>query len=250
MGDDKPGGGAIQKVRLSKGFYLMKYLVSNAQYTQYLNELMKSDRKRASLDSVVRCEMSDIVLESGDYRVLEGRDNYPVVGATWQAAQDYAKYYDLCLPTEAEWEWAARGPERRVYPWGDCWDATHCCCKENQGRPWHWRNKEYVEEEGYWDETEVTYTSPVGSFPNGASWCGALDMAGNLMEWCHDWFGDYPETEDTVEDPPGPRQGERRVVRGGNWFYKEEACRTTDRTHHPLPDYSKDSVGFRCAYTP
>ena len=64
------------------------------------------------------------MLESGHYRTLEDRDNYPVVGATWQAAHDYAEYYCLRLPTEAEWEWPARGPERRIYPWGDCWDAS------------------------------------------------------------------------------------------------------------------------------
>lgn len=247
MGEDKPEGGPTQKVRISNGFWLMKYLVTNAQYAQYLNKLMESNRNRANIDPVVRCRLSDIVLENGQYRSLEGRDNYPVVGATWQAAHDYAEYYGLRLPTEAEWEWAARGPEGRIYPWGDCWDATRCCCKENQGPRWHWEGKQYVEAS---DETAVTCTSPVGSFPDGASWRGALDMAGNLMEWCEDWFGDYPGGGNTVQDPRGPLQGEGRVVRGGNWYYGKQECRTTDRTHHPPPDYSNDSVGFRCAYTP
>ena len=249
MGDDKPGGGPTQKVRLSNGFRLMKCLVTNAQYARYLNKLKESNPKRASLDPVESCPMSDIVLENGYYRALQGRDNYPVVGATWKAAHDYAEYYELRLPTEAEWEWAARGPESRIYPWGDCWDASRCCCKENQGRRWHWERKQYVKEGDSWDETEVTYTSPVGSFPDGASWCEALDMAGNLMEWCQDWYAEYPNSEGTVQDPQGPIEGDGRVVRGGNWFYGKEECRTTDRTHHPPPCYSNDSDGFRCVYT-
>ncbi len=250
MGDDKPGGGPTQKVCISNGFWLMKCLVTNTQYAQYLNKLIESGHNRARIDPVVMCEPSDIVLESGHYRTLEDRDKYPVVGATWQAAHDYAEYYGLRLPTEAEWEWAARGPERRIYPWGDCWDATRCCCSENQGRAWHWERKQYVEEGDSWDETEVTYTSPVGSFPDSASWRGALGMAGNLMEWCEDWFGDYPDSEATVQDPRGRLQGEGRVVRGGNCFYGEDECRTTNREHHPPPKYSNNSVGFRCVYTP
>ena len=75
-------------------------------------------------------------------------------------------------------------------------------------------------------------------------------MAGNLMEWCEDWFGDYPDSEDTAQDPRGPREGDHRVVRGGNWFYGRDDCRTTDRTHHTCPNFSNNSVAFRCAYTP
>ncbi len=247
MGDDKPGGGRTHKVCISNGFWIMKCLVTNEQYAQYLNKVMESDPDRAKCDAVVLCERSEIRLQDDRFRPLEGRDNYPVVGAIWQAAHDYAEYYGLCLPTEAQWEWAARGPEGRIYPWGDCWDATRCCCSENQGRPWHWERKQYVDASG---ETARTCTNPVGFFPAGASWCGALDMAGNLMEWCEDWFGDYPDSEDTVQDPRGPNEGDDRVVRGGNWYYGEEHCRTTDRRHHTSPDYSNNSVGFRCVYTP
>jgi eukaryotic-like serine/threonine-protein kinase len=159
----------------------------------------------------------------GEWHAVKGKDRWPVVGVTWFGASAYCAWRGGRLPTEAEWEWAAVGPEGRVYPWGDDWDPKRCCCAENPGKPY----------------------LPVGSLPAGASWCGALDMAGNCWEWCADWYGPYPDGPQV--DPKGPASGTDRVIRGG--FYKNMAdlFRGSCRLHQE-PHVGRDGIGFRCAY--
>jgi len=94
-------------------------------------------------------------------------DDHPVVDVSWDDAKAYCDHYGYALPTEAQWEYAARGPASSAYPWGDAWDLSRCCNYDNKGPGGR--------------------TYPVGSFPTGVSWCGALDMAGNVWEWCADW---------------------------------------------------------------
>jgi len=196
---------------------------------------------------VLTCSSSEIYWDGAQYAPREGRGHHPVIGADWKAACDYARQYGLRLPTEAEWEYAARGSDGRTYPWGKRWRRDRCCMAEKQG-------EEYRAPARPGLLPRVTRTMPVGSFPAGRSPCQALDMAGNLMEWCEDWYDPdwYRRTlgsHDVGVDlcgPPSSPSGDR-VVRGGNWYYGREYCRTYHR-HCTKPGNSDNSVGFRCVY--
>jgi len=164
-------------------------------------------------------------------------ERQPVVGVDWNNAVAYCTWAGGQLPTEAQWEYAARGPEGYVYPWGNTFD-----CKYGN----------------FDDETEVdsyvvpggegcdgyVRTAPVGSFPEGKSWVGALDMAGNVWEWTADWYANnYPSEHQT--DPQGPTEGQSKVVRGGSWYSHENLGRASFRGRL-APTYTYNFVGFRC----
>ncbi len=160
---------------------------------------------------------------------------YPVVGIDWPSAVAYCRWAGARLPTEAEWEYAARGPERRPFPWGDSFDGTRLnSCDVNC--EFDHRVSEY--DDGH------TYTAPVGSYPEGASWCGALDMAGNVWEWVADWYGSY--TSGREVNPTGPSSGEHRVLRGGSWFDGPYDTRSANRVGY-VPLVAWNGGGFRCA---
>lgn len=150
-------------------------------------------------------------------------DDYPVVEVSWTDCAGFCERSGLSLPTEAQWEYAARGAEGRLYPWGDEWDATFCRNRENGA--------------------SGKSVFPVGSFPGGVSWCGAQDMAGNVWEWCADWFGNY-DGHGAQVNPVGPLSGTGRVVRGGGWSNDAVNCRSTTRITHP-PGESRAYYGFR-----
>ena len=151
-------------------------------------------------------------------------DDHPVVSVSWDDAKAYCERYGYALPTEAQWEYGARGPDSSAYPWGDTWDLNRCCNYDNKG--------------------PAGRTYPVGSFPTGASWCGALDMAGNVWEWCADWYSATYYQVSPDLNPPGPETGACRVVRGGAWNYYYYYCRTFTRDAY-YPTGTFNYYGFR-----
>ncbi len=211
--EDLPAAMPVHRVRISKGFWLGRCTVTNAQYQRY-------------------CKETEAKLPKGSDR----GDNHPVVFVNWDEAKAYCKHYGLDLPTEAQWEYAARGPEGRKWPWGNQWDRDKCCNNEN---PW-----------------PKGGTFPVGSFPDGASWCGALDMAGNVWQWCKDWYDDKYYAKSPDIDPGGPDTGVSvqglgscRVLRGGSWIFDADHCRGSYREGGDPT--SRDLVnGFRASRTP
>ena len=138
---------------------------------------------------------------------FNGEDS-PVVGVSWYEAEAFANWQsnesgmELRLPTEAEWEKAARGTDGRIFPWGNDWDPTRVnYCDSNCDQSW----KDAAGDDGY------AFTAPVGSYPDGVSPYGALDMAGNVWEWTADRYDDGYYADGPDRNPTGPETGVARV---------------------------------------
>jgi formylglycine-generating enzyme required for sulfatase activity len=150
----------------------------------------------------------------------EGTADHPAIWVNWQDANAYCEWAGKRLPTEFEWERAARGTDGRAYPWGDTFDAAKCNSLDSG----------------------LKGTSPVGSYPDGASPDGVFDMAGNVWEWTADWYQGYRGTRYELS-----RYGTQfKVLRGGSWFDAQDAVRTTVRKSFD-PNQGFSTIGFRCA---
>ncbi|MCX6343506.1 MAG: formylglycine-generating enzyme family protein [Armatimonadetes bacterium] len=162
-------------------------------------------------------------------------DNHPVVGVTYYEAEAFCNWAGGHLPTEAQWERAARwtGTHANIYPWGDEWASGNCnsLCDNNSAGGG---------KNGY-------QTASVGSFPSGKSPSGCQDMAGNVWEWCKDWHNSTYYANSPKNDPQGPASGGYRVLRGGSWGDAESSCRCACRGFGSKPSESDVISGFRLA---
>ncbi|MCP4104398.1 MAG: SUMF1/EgtB/PvdO family nonheme iron enzyme [Desulfobacteraceae bacterium] len=200
--------GNIHKVYLD-AYAISRVPVTNAQYHLFV--------KAADYEPPKHWE---------DKRPPKGKESHPVVNVSWFDAVAYCEWLSkvtdkkITLPTEAQWERAARGEDQRVYPWGNKFDSAKC--------------------NSY--ELGVDDTTPVGIFLEGASHYGCLDMTGNVWEWCMDWYGEYPS--ESVKNPVSPKKGSGRVNRGGSWVDLAEDCRSASRGLNS-PGNRYDDLGFR-----
>jgi len=189
-------------VAVRRGFFLGKHEVTWAQFREFCSETAGQNLPRPRFRVTTR---------------------HPVHAVTWAEARSYCRWAGGRLPTEAEWEWAARGSESRTWPWGEAYPDP------SRGNL-------------LGDADRHATTAPPGSFPAGAAWCGALDMAGNVAEWVLDAYAPYGRR--AVRDPRGPAEGERHVVRGGGWFAQGWDSRAALRQRVD-PERRRDFVGLR-----
>jgi iron(II)-dependent oxidoreductase len=203
----------VHAVKL-RAFYIDKFETTNAQYARFIEETNHP-----------------APLFWDDPRF--NQPDQPVVGVTWNDAQAYAEWAGKRLPTEAEWEIAARGAASRIYPWGDEFSP------EIDGKTVH---------TNVGDADEFVWTAPVGSFPTGVSEFGAHDLAGNAMEWAADWYAADYYKQSLVDNPQGPpfAQLAARVLRGGSWRDTPSDVRSAKRRSF-LVDLTDNTIGFRCA---
>lgn len=212
--DAAPNEQPLTKVTIGR-FYISRHPITNKQYEQ--------------------CDASHKTK-----RAPWADDNHPVVYVSyleatkfcqWLSSREKKKYR---LPTEAEWEYAARGTDGRKFPWGNEGGRPDLANFADARTKFAWSDPNL--DDGYAE------TSPVGAFTKGSSPFGVEDMAGNVFEWCSDWFEDYKGGE--KKDPKGPLNGSRRVYRGGSWRSKFSSIRATARNSN-IPSYAYNDVGFR-----
>ncbi len=161
--------------------------------------------------------------------------NLPVEKVTWYEAMDYCKKLKKRLPTEVEWEWAARGGAESTFAWGENVESkkANFCDRSCSKR---WKEKQF--DDGF------RHTAPVGSFP--ANGYGVFDMSGNVYEWVADWYDEDYYKKSPRENPRGPEKGKLKVIRGGSWINYSAGVRPSDRTE-AKPKGRLNFVGFRCA---
>ncbi|MFQ5645701.1 MAG: formylglycine-generating enzyme family protein [bacterium] len=196
--DEKP----VHRVELDS-FYLDRFEVTNVQYEKFVKETGHAQARFSGVSPW-------------------NAPLYPVVGVSWNDARDYAAWAGKRLPTEAEWEYAARGTDGREWPWGNLWH----------------------EKRGNSEEAGTGKTARVGSFPEGASPFGILDMAGNVWEWCLDSYDREYYRKSPLKNPAGPPSRTDKVLRGGSWGYGKENLRSSNRFMDDL-DSRNTMYGFR-----
>ena len=206
-------------------YYIDKYEVTNARYQACV------DAGGCTAPLSVRSQTRFPYYGTSTYA------DYPVIDVNWYQANAFCALEGKRLPTEAEWEKAARGSsDTRKYPWGSEFDGSKLnYCDANCEFDW----KDAAYNDGYAD------TAPVGSYPSGASPYGVMDMAGNVWEWVNDWYQWDYYSQSPSANPQGPETGLSRVLRGGSWVNLDFNVRSADRGSD-FPGYWNLSIGFRC----
>ncbi|MHB9134062.1 MAG: formylglycine-generating enzyme family protein [Armatimonadota bacterium] len=204
--DEKP-----QHTVVLDGYWIYKYEVTVGQYRKYCKA---TGEKMPELSAW-------------------SKDDHPMVNVTWDDAVAYVEWAGARLPTEAEWEKAARGKDGRRYTWGSTWDEEKC--------------NNYSDHNPAGNGYQANRTAPVGSYPGSTSSYGVEDLLGNAWEWCQDWYAPDYYGKSPIKNPTGPEDGEFRVLRGGSWGSSSVSLRCAGR-HKDSPDVTyHDDGGFRGA---
>ncbi len=221
-------------VTLTSGYWIDEYEVTNADYRVFVDN---GGYLYASYWSAEGWQWKGDRVGPNDRECEQDllAPDLPRTCITWYEAEAYARWRGGRLPTEAEWEYAARGPDGRAFPWGDEFDGTRLnTCDATC--PNAWRALAY--DDGY------ARTAPVGSFPAGRSWIGAYDLAGNVWEWTADWYDPLYHQSGQAIDPAAPATGIEKVLRGGAWNMPGLFSRTAYRDG-VLPGSWSSIIGFR-----
>jgi len=212
-------------------YYIDQFEVSNTAFAKFLNEIGNQIEGVAGKAHWVEESDPDLRIHriDGIWQPDEGWENHPMNEVTWFGARAFCEWREARLPSEAEWEKAARGTDGRTYPWGE---ETPTCEMANFAGCFY-------------------ISVPVDSYPEWVSPYGAYNMAGNVHEWTNDWYGEDYYANTPSENPTGPESGDYKIFRGGSWFNGNFNTRTTYR-YPKLPVLTYMANGFRCAksYTP
>jgi formylglycine-generating enzyme required for sulfatase activity len=222
-------------------FYIEIHEVTNARYARFLAAIAEKGHATCPKDEPANKDHRPLDWGTEAYKDRSPGDDYPVCGVDWYDARAYAAWAGKRLPTEAEWEKAARGTDERPLPWGDSWPkskgATGIASPDDQGifRA-NWRD----DADGY------LFAAPVGKFPQGASPYGCLDMAGNAWEWTDSEFTLYPGHYPYLEKKyPEADRKSWRIYRGGSFNFSTMDLQTTHR-HWGPPTKKELDMGLRC----
>jgi len=212
-------------------YQISKYEITNAQYQAFMEAGGYSNSAYWTADGWNWRTTNNITQpywwSTGEYNSGPSFPNHPVVGVSWYEAYAFCQWAGGHLPTEAQWEKAARGMDSSNYwPWGSTWDASKCNSSENVS------------------PDTFTCSSPVGYFSAGQSPYGVYDMAGNVLEWCNDWYDANYYANSPSSNPAGPATGSSRVLRGGSWYNNGNHCRTAER-NGCSPSFRSAGIGFR-----
>ena len=215
--DEKP----LHKVTIDD-YSISRYEITNEQYCVFLNKEDISSDGRDGRTALIHIGNShcQIKYTDGEFVPKDGKAKHPVVEVTWNGAQAFCEWTDGRLPTEAEWEYAARGGHK--------------------SRKTIYSGSNKVDSVAWYVQNSRDHAHPVGSKkPNEL---GLYDMSGNVWEWCYDWYDDYTSEHQT--NPEGPKRGNSVAIRGGSWLYYGSFCRVSNRGSS-APSYAFNHYGFR-----
>lgn len=244
-GDHKPA-----HIVYLDAFWIDRTEVTNSMFETFVNQSgYKTDAEEYGHSRAFNPDIHrwSYFIRGADWRHPQGPNSsllnlseHPVVNVSWKDAQSYCEWAGRRLPTEAEWEKAARGTDARIYPWGDQPLAGNLLNFRDVNLNMDLADRSV--NDGY------QFTAPVGSYPSGASPYGVLDMSGNVAEWVKDWFSPTYYSESPKSNPTGPVSGKAYVTRGGSWGSIELLVRSYYRDWFSMElDHSTDTLGFRCS---